>query len=42
VLKIETHKRLRLYLLELQNRRKDPDLSYDEAVNALLDEHAKR
>lgn len=42
VLKIETHKRLKRVLLELQNRRKDPNLSMDDAVSALIDEHEKR
>jgi len=42
VLKIDTHTRLKQFLLELQNRRKDPNLSMDDAVSALLDEHEKR
>jgi hypothetical protein len=42
VLKTETHSRLKQFLLELQNEHKNPNMSMDDAVNALLDEHEKR
>ena len=42
VLKIETHKRLQHFLLELEGDRSNPNLSMDDAVSALLDEHEKR
>ena len=42
VLKIETHKRLQKFLLQLQNEQENPNLSMDDAVSALLDKHEKR
>ena len=42
VLKIETYERLQRYLLELIQRRGDPRITFDEAINALLDEHEGR
>lgn len=42
VLKIETHRRLQKCLLELQNEHENPNLSMNDAVSALLDEHEKR
>jgi len=42
VLKVQTHKRLTQYLLELQNEKGNPRLTMDEAISGLLDEHTKR
>ena len=42
VLRIETYERLQRYLLELIQRRGDPKITFDEAINALLDEHEGR
>jgi|GEM_PF-1120462 len=39
VLKMETYERLQRYLLELIQKRKTPRVTFDEAINALLDEH---
>lgn len=42
VLKIETYKRLEKFLLELMEKRGSPRVTFDEAVNALLDEYYKK
>jgi len=41
VLRLETHKRLTRYLVELQSQKGDPHMTMDDAVSALLDEHGK-
>ncbi len=41
MLKVQSHKRLTQYLVELQSQRENPRLTMDEAVSALLDEHEK-
>jgi len=38
-LKIETYERLEKYLIELIRERGSPRLTFDDAINALLDEH---
>lgn len=38
-LRIETYERLEKFKLELANKRKTTNISFDDAVNALLDEH---
>ena len=40
-LKIETYDRLEKFLLELMTNRGSPRITFDEAINALLDEHEK-
>jgi len=42
VLKLETYERLQKYLLELIQERGNPRITFDEAINALLDEHERR
>ncbi len=42
VLKIQTHKRLTQYLVELQSQRGNPRLTMDEAISALLEKHEVR
>lgn len=42
VLKVQTHKRLTQYLVELQSQRGNPRLTMDEAISALLDKHEKQ
>jgi len=42
VLKLQTHKRLTRYLVELQGQKGDPRMTMDDAVTALLDEHEGR
>jgi len=42
VLKIETYNRLEKLLVELVKERGTLRVSFDEAVNMLLDEHEKR
>ena len=42
VLKIETYNRLEKFLLELMKDRESPRITFDEAVNALLEEHEDR
>jgi len=41
-LKIETYERLERYLIELIRKRGSPRLTFDDAINALLDEHEER
>ena len=38
VLRIETYRRLEDYKIRMINRRKDPQISFDEVVDFLLDE----
>jgi hypothetical protein len=42
VLRMETYERLQQYLLELIQKRGNPKITFDEAINALLDEHEER
>ena len=42
VLRMETYERLQRYLLELIQKRGNPKITFDEAINALLDEHEER
>ncbi len=42
VLKLETYERLQRYLLKLIQERKNPKITFDEAINALLDKHEGR
>lgn len=39
VLKIHTYERLEKYKVELVNKREDPKVTFDDAINSLLDEH---
>lgn len=41
VLKIETYGRLEKFLIELMKSKESPRVSFDEAVNTLLDGHEK-
>ncbi len=42
VLKIETYNRLERFLLEVMKVKGSPRVTFDEAVNFLLDEYEKR
>ncbi|MDF2955706.1 MAG: hypothetical protein OD815_001322 [Candidatus Alkanophagales archaeon MCA70_species_2] len=41
VLKIETYNRLEKFLLEVMKKKGSPRVTFDEAVNFLLDEYEK-
>jgi len=42
VLKIETYKRLQKFLVDLVKERGIPNVSFDEAINELLDRGSKK
>jgi len=42
VLKIETYNRLEKFLLEIMKMKSSPRVTFDEAVNFLLDEHERK
>lgn len=41
VLKIKTYERLEKYKVKLVNEREDPNVTFDDAINSLLDKHEK-
>ena len=41
-LKIATYERLERYMIELIRKRGSPRLTFDDAINALLDEHESK
>jgi hypothetical protein len=42
VLKIETYKRLEKYKVDLVKEKGDPNITFDDAITSLLEQHYKK